>query len=115
MEKLFLIHVLKSISRMEFVLHFNSESINIFKKSLLYLPVYNFSTISFFLCFVGSNDVPLDKRDSMVGLGFKKESCCLICEEVSQQNNILVKCKGSCQGSYHISCLGKEKICALNL
>ena len=50
-----------------------------------------------------------DKRDSLVGLEFKKESCCLICEEVSKQNNILVKCNGTCQASYHISCLGKNE------
>lgn len=60
-----------------------------------------------FRTFLGHNEIPNDKRDSMVGLGFKKESCCLICEEVSQEkNNVLVKCKGTCQSSYHISCLG---------
>ena len=60
--------------------------------------------------FVPNND--RQRENSMGGgggLGFKKESCCLICEEVSQENNILVKCKGTCQGSYHISCLGKNE------
>ena len=48
------------------------------------------------------------KADKMIGL-FKKESCCLICEEVSQEPKDLVKCKGICGGtSFHISCLPKE-------
>ena len=59
--------------------------------------------------FVPNNDRQRENSMGGGGLGFKKESCCLICEEVSQENNILVKCKGTCQGSYHISCLGKNE------
>ena len=80
--------------------------VGIFKWQIGYVPeTPDFNHL--FRTFLGHNEIPNDKRDSMVGLGFKKESCCLICEEVSQEkNNVLVKCKGTCQSSYHISCLG---------
>ena len=82
--------------------------VGIFKWLIGYVPqTPDFDHL--FPTFLGHNEIPNDKRDSMVGLGFKKESCCLICEEVSQEkNNVLVKCKGTCQSSYHISCLGKK-------
>ena len=44
-------------------------------------------------------------KNSMIGQ-FKKESCCYICEEVSQ--NPVIKCKGACGQSFHQACLGQE-------
>ena len=44
-------------------------------------------------------------KPKLIGL-FKKESCCYICEEVSQ--NPVVKCKGACGQSFHQACLGVE-------
>ena len=44
-------------------------------------------------------------KNSMIGQ-FKKESCCYICEEVSQDP--VVKCKGPCGQSFHQACLGQE-------
>ena len=47
-------------------------------------------------------------RENMVGL-FKKESCCILCEEVSQEPNDMIKCRGACGGnSFHITCLPDE-------
>jgi hypothetical protein len=37
----------------------------------------------------------------MIGL-FKKESCCVRCEELSQKSGDLIKCRGVCQGSIFI-------------
>ena len=45
------------------------------------------------------------KRESLMIGQFKRESCCIICEELSQETNDLVKCKGVCQNSFHIKCL----------
>ena len=47
-------------------------------------------------------------RENMVGL-FKKEQCCILCEEVSQEPNDMIKCRGACGGnSFHITCLPDE-------
>lgn len=48
----------------------------------------------------------VSKSEGMVGI-FKKESCCMICEEVSNEEPIS-KCKG-CTNAYHMSCLGEAK------
>ena len=40
----------------------------------------------------------------MVGI-FKKDSCCLICEEVAEKSTDLIKCRGSCHRSFHFMCL----------
>ena len=45
------------------------------------------------------------KMTKMIGQ-FKKESCCYICEEVSQEP--VIKCKGPCGQSFHQSCLGQD-------
>ena len=68
----------------------------------------------------------------MVGL-FKKEFCCIICEEVvsphqrkinqtneqSQEAELknlqsaedpIVKCRGGCHNNYHLSCVGEDKL-----
>jgi hypothetical protein len=49
--------------------------------------------------------VKVNRSEAMVGL-FKKEFCCVICEEVKTEANDLLKCKGSCQNSFHKQCLG---------
>ena len=49
---------------------------------------------------------PVDKTPvvhEMVGV-FKKESCCMICEEVSDKP-VDLKCKGPCARSFHSFCL----------
>ncbi len=45
---------------------------------------------------------------SMIGL-FKKESCCLICENVSLKPGDLIKCRGICQNSFHLDCIKLEE------
>ena len=47
-------------------------------------------------------------NNSMIGV-FKKESCCVICEEVSQKSGDLIKCRGVCQNSFHVECLKLEE------
>lgn len=47
-------------------------------------------------------------KGNMIGL-FKKESCCILCEEISQEPNDIIKCRGNCGGNaFHLSCL-KDK------
>ncbi|XP_059080477.1 uncharacterized protein LOC131878504 isoform X2 [Tigriopus californicus] len=36
---------------------------------------------------------------------WKKENCCMICEEVENQQNDLVRCRGVCGNSFHLSCI----------
>ena len=45
---------------------------------------------------------------SMIGL-FKKEGCCLICENVSLKSGDLIKCRGICQNSFHLDCIKLEE------
>ena len=40
----------------------------------------------------------------MVGQ-FKRENCCVLCEEVSETPGDLVKCRGVCQAAFHLKCL----------
>ena len=52
------------------------------------------------------NRKPLSPAKKMIGL-FKKENCCIICEEVSMDPNDIIKCRGVCGGqSFHFECLG---------
>jgi len=44
----------------------------------------------------------------MIGL-FKKEGCCLICENVSLKPGDLIKCRGICQNSFHLECIKLEE------
>jgi hypothetical protein len=46
---------------------------------------------------------------------FKKESCCILCEEVSQKSGDLIKCRGVCQNSFHVECLKLEANVKLDL
>ena len=60
----------------------------------------------------------------MVGV-FKKEFCCIICEEVvspldmrnkEQKEKLtdrIVKCRGGCHNTYHLGCLGEENVAKL--
>ena len=58
-----------------------------------------------------SNGNCVPKRESsMIGL-FKREACCMICEEVAtEQNPDLIKCKGQCHAHYHVSCVGEPNM-----
>ena len=40
-----------------------------------------------------------ENKPEMLGL-FKRESCCLICEDISKAPGDMVKCKGVCQNSF---------------
>ena len=44
------------------------------------------------------------KTVEMVGV-FKRENCCVLCEEVSESPGDLVKCRGVCQAAFHLKCL----------
>jgi hypothetical protein len=48
--------------------------------------------------------LPRPLQAEMLGV-FKKESCCIICEEVSAQPGDLVRCRGVCQNAFHMECL----------
>ena len=47
--------------------------------------------------------------DKMIGI-FRKENCCIICEEPPSEGNEIVKCRGICGGtSFHFTCLPPEE------
>lgn len=52
---------------------------------------------------------PLNSVIEMVGQ-FKKESFCIICEELSFTTGDLVKCRGICGNAFHFKCLGLEPL-----
>ena len=62
-----------------------------------------------------TNDTPkrLPKAE-MIGQ-FKKESCCLVCEEVSRRPGDIVRCRGICQNSFHRECISLDKSTVVDL
>ena len=52
---------------------------------------------------------PLNSVNDMIGQ-FKKESFCIICEELSYVTGDLVKCRGICGNAFHFKCLEIEPL-----
>lgn len=57
--------------------------------------------------FCQAKETKSENNTEMIGV-FKRESCCLICEEVSRTSGDLVKCRGLCLNAFHVHCLPSD-------
>ena len=52
---------------------------------------------------------PLNPLNDMIGQ-FKRESFCILCEELSFTSGDLIKCRGTCGNAFHFKCLNIEPL-----